>query len=79
MFFQNLALILPSFQQFLLKGMLVFSHKMVFIENKAGLLCVTMRERARAFAITILCKLFDIALAIKKFSFFGALFKRILA
>ena len=28
--------------------MLVFSHKMVFIENEAALLCVTMREGARA-------------------------------
>ena len=32
----------------LLKRMLVFSHKMVFIENEAALLCVTMREGARA-------------------------------
>ena len=48
MFFQNLAFILPSFQQFLLKRILVFSHKMVFIENEAALLRVTMRERARA-------------------------------
>ena len=47
MFFQNLALILPSFQQFLLKRMLVFSHKIVLIENKAALLCVTMRERVQ--------------------------------
>ena len=28
--------------------MLVFSHKMVFIENEAALLCVTMREHTRA-------------------------------
>ena len=28
--------------------MLVFSHNMVFIKNEAELLCVTMRERARA-------------------------------
>ena len=48
MFFENLAFILPSFQQFLLKRILVFSHKMVFIENEAVLLCVTMREGARA-------------------------------
>ena len=48
MFFENLAFILPSFQQFLLKRMLVFSHKMVFIENEAALLCVTMREHTRA-------------------------------
>ena len=47
MLFQNVALILPSFQQFLLKRMLVFSNKIVLIENKAALLCVTMRERAQ--------------------------------
>ena len=35
--------------------MLVFSHKIVFIENEAALLCVTMRERARKFASTIWC------------------------
>ena len=28
--------------------MLLFSHKMVFIENETRLLCVAMRERARA-------------------------------
>ena len=28
--------------------MLVFSHKMVFTENAAALLCVTMQQRARA-------------------------------
>ena len=55
MFFQILAFILPCFQQFLLKGMLVFSHKMDFIENETALLCVTMRERARAFAATLQC------------------------
>ena len=33
--------------------MLLVSHKVVFIENEAVLLCVTMRERARAFAATI--------------------------
>ena len=38
--------------------MLVFSHKMVFIENEAALLRVTMRERARAFAPTIFCTTF---------------------
>ena len=47
MFFENLAFILPSFQQFLLEKILVFSHKMVFIENEAALLCVTMREHTR--------------------------------
>ena len=58
--------------------MLVFSHKMAFIEIKTLLLCVTMREHARAFATTIYCIVFDIAFAIKKFSFCGELFKRIL-
>ena len=53
MFFQKLAFTLPSFQLFLLKGMLVFSHKIVFIENETALLGVTMRERARGFAGTI--------------------------
>ena len=38
MFFQNLAFIFPSFQQFLLKRMLLASHKVVFIENEAVLL-----------------------------------------
>ena len=33
--------------------MLVFSHKIVFIENEAALLCATMRERAKAFAAAI--------------------------
>ena len=33
--------------------MLVVSHKMVFIENEAALLCVTIREHARSFAATI--------------------------
>ena len=33
--------------------LLIVSHKMVFIENKTALLCVTMREHARAFAATI--------------------------
>ena len=37
MFFQNLAFILPSFQQFLLKRMLIFSH---------NLGCVTVRDYA---------------------------------
>ena len=59
--------------------MLLFSHKMIFIKNEVLLLCVTMRERARAFAATIECQLFDIPFSIKKFSFCGALFKRILA
>ena len=33
--------------------MLLASDKVVFIENEAVLLSVTMRERARAFAATI--------------------------
>ena len=37
----------------LAKKMLLLSHKMVHIKNEAALLCVTMRERARAFAATI--------------------------
>ena len=87
MFFQNLAFILPSFQQFLLKRMLVLSHKMVLIKNKAALLCLTMRERSKGicnynlvynFAIQLIAYS-QIAFAIKKFSFCGALFKRILA
>ena len=47
------SITLPSFQLFLLKGMLVFSHKIVFIENETALLGVTMRERARGFPGTI--------------------------
>ena len=52
---------------------------MVFIENEAALLCVTMRECARALQLQSSVQRFDIAFAIKKFSFCGALFKRILA
>ena len=37
----------------MLKRILVFSDKMVFIENETALLCVTMRELAREFAATI--------------------------
>ena len=33
--------------------MLLVVHKVIFIENEAMLLCVTMGERARAFAATI--------------------------
>ena len=33
--------------------MLLVSHKVIFIENEAMLLYVTMRERARAFGPTI--------------------------
>ena len=45
----------------------------------AVLVCLTMRERARVFLATIYVQLFDVAFSIKKFSFFGALVKRILA
>ena len=55
MFFQNLAFILPSFQWFLLKRMLLVSHKLVFIKREAVLLSVSMWERAKAFAATIYC------------------------
>ena len=40
MSFQNLAFVLVS-------------HKVIFIENEAVVLCVTMREPARAFAAAI--------------------------
>ena len=43
----------PSFEWFLLKEMLLDSHKMIFIKSEAVLLCVTMRERARALETTI--------------------------
>ena len=33
--------------------LLIVSHKMVFIENKTALLCVTTQKHARAFAATI--------------------------
>ena len=42
MFFQNLAFILHSFQQFLLKPMLIISHKMIL--SKTG--CVTLYNYA---------------------------------
>ena len=41
------------FSRYSKKGILVFSHKMVFSENDGPLLCVTMWEHARAFAATI--------------------------
>ena len=53
MFFENLAFILPSFQLFLLKRILEFSHQIFFIENETALLCETMRERGKVFADTI--------------------------
>ena len=54
--------------------MLVFSHKMVLIENEAALLCVTMRERAVQLRSSV--QLFDIAFVIKKSSFCGALLNK---
>ena len=55
MLFQNLAFILSSILLFLLKRMLLVSLKMTFIENEAVLLSLTLREQARAFAVTIKC------------------------
>ena len=46
---------------------------MVFIENEAALLCVTMRERARALQLQSSVQRFDIAFAIEKFNFCGTL------
>ena len=43
MFFQNLRFILPSFQQFLLKILLLVSHKVGFFRKRG---CVTMRKYA---------------------------------
>ena len=59
--------------------MLVFSHKMVLIKNEAAVLCVTMRERQGHLQLQSSVQLFDIAFAIKKFSFCGALHKLFLA
>ena len=56
--------------------MLIFSRKMVFIENEAALLCENVQGYLQLQSSV---QLFDIAFAIKKFSFCGALFKRILA
>ena len=33
--------------------MLLVSHNMIFIENEAVLLCITMQGRVRVFAATI--------------------------
>ena len=38
--------------------MLLISHKMIFIENKAALLFVTMREHARTFEARVYRKTF---------------------
>ena len=80
MFFDNLAFILPRSLQFLLKSILVFSHKMVFIKNEAALLCVTVCKCARAstWSYNLVYNVFGISFAIKSFSFCGAFFKRIL-
>ena len=59
--------------------MLVFSHKMVFIKNEAAVLCVTMRERQGHLQLQSSVQLFDIAFAIKKFSFCGSHFEGILS
>ena len=64
---------------FILKRMLVFSHKMVFIENEAALLCVTVGDVQGHLQLQSSVQRFHIAFAIKKFSFFGSLFKHILA
>ena len=57
--------------------MLVFSHKMVFIKNETALLCATIGNVQGHLQLQSSVKLFDIAFAIKKFSFCGARFKRI--
>ena len=44
--------------------MLVFSYKIVLIENEAALMCVTMRERARVFEATFSVQPLDIAFVI---------------
>ena len=59
--------------------MLVFLHKMVFIKNEAALLCVLCGNVQGYLQLQSSVQLFDIAFAIKKFSFSGAPFKRILA
>ena len=56
--------------------MLIFSHKIIFIENEAVLLCGNVQGHLQLQSSV---QLFDIAFVIKKFSFCGALFKRILA
>ena len=47
--------------------MLLVLHKVVFIENKAAVLCVTMREHARGFV----AHLFDIALPLQNLELWG--------
>ena len=59
--------------------MLLFPHKMVFIKNEAVLLCELCGNVQGHLQLQSSVQRFDIAFAIKKFSFCGALFKRILA
>ena len=56
--------------------MLVFSHKMILIENETALLCENVQGHLQLQSSV---QLFDIAFVIKKSSFCGALFKRISA
>ena len=59
---------------------MLVSHKMVFIENEAALLCVTMQERACIYNCNLACNFLILLLPLaKKFNFCGALFKCILA
>ena len=54
------------FQQFLLKRMSVFSHKMVFIKNEAALLCVISGTVQGHLQQQSSVQLFDVAFSIKK-------------
>ena len=42
-----------KFSMIYAKKMLLVSHKLIFIENQAVLLCVTTLKRARAFVATV--------------------------
>ena len=66
MFFHSLAFILPNFQQFLLKRMSVFSHKMFFIKNEAALLRVISGTVQGHLQQQSSVQLFDVAFSIKK-------------
>ena len=58
------------------------SYKIIFLEKEGAQQCVAMRISARVFEVTVQCIAFlciAIAIAIENFSFYGALFKRILA
>ena len=59
--------------------MLLFPHKMVFIKNEAVLLCELCGNVQGHLQLQSSVQRFHITFAIKKFSFCGALFKRILA